>query len=191
MTRCARLSVMTCPWAEPQPANLSETFSLSVSTSGGVSPCGAPRPREFTKPQSLLHLPATGLRYDVEHFSMRTGSQHYPVSMVTTPCRFGGSRWWWVCPATGRRVGKLYLPNGGARVLSRGLGAYQLAYWLSCARAAGTRAGKTGMRGLSARRHLQADREADIVKVQEWLGHANNSTISIPRSARPAYMIKQ
>jgi hypothetical protein len=84
---------------------------------------------------------------------MRTGSQHYPVSMVTTPCLFGGSRWWWVCPATGRRVGKLYLPNGGARFLSRGLGACQLAYWLSCARAAGTRAGKTGMRGLSRLSH--------------------------------------
>jgi hypothetical protein len=48
--------------------------------------------------------------------------------MVTTPCRFGGSRWWWVCPATGRRVGKLYLPNGGTRFFSRGLGAYRLAY---------------------------------------------------------------
>jgi hypothetical protein len=67
-------------------------------------------------------------RYDVDHFSRRTGSQHYPVSMVTTPCRFGGSRWWWVCPATGRRVRKLYLPNGGTRFLSRGLGAYRLTY---------------------------------------------------------------
>ncbi len=54
----------------------------------------------------------TWLRYDVDHFSRRTGSQHYPVSMVTTPCQFGGSRW----------------PNGGARFLSRGLGAYRLAY---------------------------------------------------------------
>jgi hypothetical protein len=47
----------------------------------------------------------TWFRYDVDHFSQRTGSQHYPVSMVTTPCQFGGSRWWWLCPATGRRVG--------------------------------------------------------------------------------------
>jgi hypothetical protein len=70
----------------------------------------------------------TWLRYDVEHFSMRTGSEHYPVSMLTTPCQFGGSRWWWLCPATGRRVGKLYLPNGGTRFLSRGPGAYRLAY---------------------------------------------------------------
>jgi hypothetical protein len=74
------------------------------------------------------HEGTTWLRYDVEHFSRRTGPQHYPVSMVTTPCQFGGSRWWWLCPAAGRRVGKLYLPNGGARFLSRGLGAYHLAY---------------------------------------------------------------
>ena len=68
------------------------------------------------------------LRYDVDHFSHRTGPQEYPVSMVTTPCRFGGLRWWWICPATGRRVRKLYLPNGGTRFLSRGPGAYKLAY---------------------------------------------------------------
>jgi hypothetical protein len=68
------------------------------------------------------------LRYDVDQFSHRTGPQQYPVSMVTTPCPFGGLRWWWLCPATRRRVSKLYLPNGGDRFLSRGRGAYRLAY---------------------------------------------------------------
>jgi hypothetical protein len=68
------------------------------------------------------------LRYDVDHFSCRTGPQGYPVQMVATPCRFGGQRWWWICPASGRRVSKLYLPNGGVRFLSRGPGAYRLAY---------------------------------------------------------------
>jgi hypothetical protein len=39
----------------------------------------------------------------------------YPVQLVTTPCRLGGLRWWFVCPLTtngvkcGRRVRKLYL----------------------------------------------------------------------------------
>jgi hypothetical protein len=64
------------------------------------------------------------LRYDVDH----ANPQHYSVSMVATPCRFGGQRWWWICPATHRRVSKLYLPNGGHRFLSRGWGAYRLAY---------------------------------------------------------------
>ncbi len=68
------------------------------------------------------------LRYDIDHDSGPTGPQEYPVQMVTTPCRFGGQRWWWLCPATGRQVSKLYLPNGGTRFLSRGPGAYRLAY---------------------------------------------------------------
>ena len=68
------------------------------------------------------------LRYEVEHATRPTGPQHYSVSMTTTPCRFGGQRWWWICPATGARVSKLYLPNGGNRFLSRGRGAYRLAY---------------------------------------------------------------
>ena len=66
------------------------------------------------------------LRYDIEHATRPTGPQHYSISMVATPCRFGGQRWWWICPATLRRVSKLYLPNGGQRFLSRG--AYRLAY---------------------------------------------------------------
>ncbi len=68
------------------------------------------------------------LRYDIEHYHHDTGPQEYPVSMMTTPCRYGGHRWWWVCPATGRWVRKLYLPNGGNRFLSRGRGGYMLAY---------------------------------------------------------------
>ena len=68
------------------------------------------------------------LRYDFDHATRPTGPQHYSISMVTTPCRFGGQRWWWICPATYRRVSKLYLPNGGQRFLSRGRGAYRLAY---------------------------------------------------------------
>ena len=45
---------------------------------------------------------------------------------TTTPCRFGGLRWWWRCPETDGRCAKLFLPNGGRRFLSRG--AYGLAY---------------------------------------------------------------
>jgi len=36
----------------------------------------------------------------------------------TTP-KFGGKRWWMVCPYRGIRVGKLYKPNGGDRFASR------------------------------------------------------------------------
>jgi hypothetical protein len=66
------------------------------------------------------------LKYDVQHVSTATGPQHYTVAVVSTPCRFGGRRWWAICPATGRRAVNLYLPNGGRRFLSRA--AYRLAY---------------------------------------------------------------
>lgn len=42
----------------------------------------------------------------------------YKVPLVTTPCHFGGVRWWFLCPLSkdgvpcGRRVGKLYCPPG-------------------------------------------------------------------------------
>src|SRR5262249_13469992 len=43
----------------------------------------------------------------------------YRVGLTTTRPRFGGLRWWFICPLVvngypcGRRVGKLYLPPGG------------------------------------------------------------------------------
>lgn len=41
------------------------------------------------------------------------------IALTSTPCRFGGCRWWWICPQTGRRVGVLYLPAGATDFLSR------------------------------------------------------------------------
>lgn len=68
------------------------------------------------------------LQFDVDHWSRKTGPQDQVVQMETTPCRYGGRRWWWLCPVTWRRCATLYLPNGGTRFLSRGPGAYRLAY---------------------------------------------------------------
>jgi hypothetical protein len=50
----------------------------------------------------------------------------YAVRLAKTPQPFGGVRWWFICPETGRRAMKLYLPNGGPMFLSRQ--AYGLAY---------------------------------------------------------------
>jgi hypothetical protein len=50
----------------------------------------------------------------------------YRVRLATTRPRYGGERWWFVCPSSGRRVFKLHLPNGGRWFLSRA--AYGLAY---------------------------------------------------------------
>jgi hypothetical protein len=68
------------------------------------------------------------LQFDIAQPSRRTGRRDQFVNLETTPCRFGGVRWWWVCPATGRRCAALYLPNGGHLFLSGGRGAYRLAY---------------------------------------------------------------
>ena len=43
----------------------------------------------------------------------------YKISLTTTPCHFGGVRYWFICPLAvnglycGRRVGTLYLASGG------------------------------------------------------------------------------
>jgi hypothetical protein len=68
------------------------------------------------------------LSYNIDRHGSSTGLQCQRVSIIPTPCHFGGVRWWWICPATGRPVRKLYLPNGGVRFLSRGHGGYNLAY---------------------------------------------------------------
>lgn len=41
------------------------------------------------------------------------------VSLVTTPCSFGGVRYWFGCPGCGRRVGVLYMVPGGTRFYCR------------------------------------------------------------------------
>lgn len=50
----------------------------------------------------------------------------YKVALVTSPCNYGGNRWWWLCPFTARMVSKLYLPPGGKTFASRKV--YRLPY---------------------------------------------------------------
>jgi hypothetical protein len=48
------------------------------------------------------------------------------VQLTRTEPTFGGHRWWFLCPRTGRRTIKLFLPNGGRHFWSRD--AYRLGY---------------------------------------------------------------
>ena len=41
------------------------------------------------------------------------------VRLAFTEPRYGGRRWWMICPYRHNRVGKLYLPNGGDRFAGR------------------------------------------------------------------------
>lgn len=38
-----------------------------------------------------------------------SGELDYEIRLVSTPCNFGGKRWWFTCPFCNRRVGILYL----------------------------------------------------------------------------------
>jgi len=48
------------------------------------------------------------------------------VRLVWTEPTYGGRRWWFICPRTGRRATRLFLPNGGWHFWSRQ--AYGLGY---------------------------------------------------------------
>ena len=43
----------------------------------------------------------------------------YAVSLVTTPCNFGGIRYWFACPCCGRCAGGIYLAPGDVRFRCR------------------------------------------------------------------------
>lgn len=48
----------------------------------------------------------------------RQQSVEQVVRLVFTQPNFGGRRWWMLCPFSGRRVAKLYMPAGGDRFAS-------------------------------------------------------------------------
>jgi hypothetical protein len=48
------------------------------------------------------------------------------IRLVWTVPTYGGQRWWFLCPRTGRRTTKLYVPDGGRHFWSRD--AYGLGY---------------------------------------------------------------
>jgi hypothetical protein len=68
-----------------------------------------------------VRLKYTSARWDGERREL-----DYLIQLVTTAQPFGGRRWWWICPRTGRRAVQLYLPNGAFTFASRQ--AYRLAY---------------------------------------------------------------
>ena len=50
----------------------------------------------------------------------------YRVPLASTPCGFGGQRWWFLCPLSGQRCAVLWLPRGGTVFATAN--AYQLPY---------------------------------------------------------------
>jgi len=66
------------------------------------------------------------LRYTTTRWDGERRDSDYRIELETTPQPFGGRRWWFICPRTGVRVARLYLPNGAYTFASRQ--AYRLAY---------------------------------------------------------------
>jgi hypothetical protein len=66
------------------------------------------------------------LNYRYRRYDEGWQEVEYPVYLTSTPCHYGGSRPWFLCPAQrcGRRVAKLYL---GGRIFACRL-CYRLAY---------------------------------------------------------------
>ncbi len=58
--------------------------------------------------------------------SERAGHMDYILGLTWTVPRFGGRRWWFTCPISGRRCAVLYLPRGAHKFGSAK--AYGLAY---------------------------------------------------------------
>jgi hypothetical protein len=79
--------------------------------------------------QARLAQQSGTLTLAYEHADYWTGRPQQietTIRLVATAQPFGGHRWWFVCPRTGRRVTKFYLPFGAPRFSSRH--AYRLAY---------------------------------------------------------------
>lgn len=52
-------------------------------------------------------------------YSVGDRNYDYRVDLMPTPCRFGGMRWWFRCPSTGRRVLTLFKFSGMETFVSR------------------------------------------------------------------------
>jgi hypothetical protein len=115
----------------------------------------------------------------------------YWIQLETTPQPFGGRRWWFICPRTGLRAAKLYLPTGAFTFASRR--AYRLAY--ACQREpahdrASRRAfklrGKLGAEGgigdhISKPKWMRwrtYDRKLDEIFAAEWVVEAHMETLN-------------
>ena len=53
------------------------------------------------------------LHYTTTHaYNGEKRDSDYTITLETTSQPFGGLRWWFVCPRSGKRVSELHLPNG-------------------------------------------------------------------------------
>jgi hypothetical protein len=78
---------------------------------------GEPFPIAMTLDTSDARFPFVQLSH--ARRSQPPVNETYRVALQTTPQPFGGVRWWFQCPKTGRRCTTLLLPRGGHQFASR------------------------------------------------------------------------
>ena len=94
----------------------------------------------------------------------------YKVQLTTTPCNFGGVRYWFICPLSkngvycGRRVGKLYCPPGANYYGCR------YCYNLSYESRNETRSGRVALMGLVLKYDRQMEELSGRIKRQFYRG---------------------
>ena len=121
-------------------------------------------------------------RFDSFGRAGRVGTQ--TIHLVTTTPPYGGRRWWFLCPSTGRRVMKLHLPYGEAQLrLPTGS-------WPGLCRTEGERSGtrpEEGPHGAEAdRRQCESDRTIANEAEMDALGDLLAACRGLPESGRPS-----
>lgn len=66
------------------------------------------------------------LRYTRSPYGREPEKVVQRITLVTTVPNYGGRRWWMICPYSGKRATKLYMPPGGDRFAGRA--AWRLGY---------------------------------------------------------------
>jgi hypothetical protein len=113
---------------------------------------------------SINTVQPTAAFLELRH-AQRTGDESevsYRVFLTRTAPRFGGSRWWFLCPRRQRRAFKLFLPLGGRQFWSRQ--AYGLGY--ACQR--GTALDRAHRRAGKIKRLLSWDGDTPIRPPRMW-----------------------
>ena len=80
------------------------------------------QPAGAVRYESQLALPNAYLRlyFTVsDPIRVESHSIEQEIRLTTTRLRFGGVRWWFICPHSGARVGRLHLPPGSSRFAAR------------------------------------------------------------------------
>ena len=69
--------------------------------------------------EALLARSDGHLQLDLKAPNWGAGAIKQSISLTTTNPHFGGARWWFICPVTLERVGRLHLPPGASQFASR------------------------------------------------------------------------